>query len=30
MKEVSLSVVIRSAVGIKSIKHTLCNKVLVT
>ena len=27
-EEVSLSVVIRSAVGIKSIKHTLCNKVL--
>ena len=27
-EEVSLSVVIRSAVGIKSVKHTLCNKVL--
>ena len=27
-EEVSLSVVIRSAMGIKSIKHTLCNKVL--
>ena len=27
-EEVSLSLVIRSAVGIKSIKHTLCNKVL--